>query len=205
MTKGASCSARRRVRLPLRPRAIAATRVARADYDPEIVDDDRCITSPRKNECVGCGNEQHLTRFYVVPYRFRRCFPEAFKQHASHDVVALCLRCRDVVEPAYRLRSRALEASLGPAPAPAVDQEAALRLRALGAAKTLVRDQGRIPAERREYSSWWLVSEIDKKLVLTSPRAARTVTPPNEGGLRPLKPTPQPRRNDEDADAGVPS
>ena len=36
------------------------------DYDPEIVDDDRCITSPRKNECVGCGNEQHLTRFYVV-------------------------------------------------------------------------------------------------------------------------------------------
>ena len=78
------------------------------DYEPEIVDDDRCITSPRKNECVGCGNTQHLTRFYVVPYRFRRCFPEAFKQHSSHDVVALCLRCRDVVEPAYRSRSRAL-------------------------------------------------------------------------------------------------
>ena len=36
------------------------------DYDPDIVDDDRCITSPRKNECVGCGNVQHLTRFYVV-------------------------------------------------------------------------------------------------------------------------------------------
>ena len=62
------------------------------------------------------------------------------------------MRCRDVVEPAYRLRSRALEAALGPAPAPAVDQEAALRLRAMGAAKTLVRDRsGRIPAERREY------------------------------------------------------
>ena len=36
------------------------------DYDPDIIDDDRCITSPRKNECVGCGNVQHLTRFYVV-------------------------------------------------------------------------------------------------------------------------------------------
>ena len=67
-------------------------------------------------------------------------------------MVALCLRCRDVVEPAYRSRSRALELALGPVPAPAVDQEAALRLRALGAAKTLVRDRsGRIPAARREY------------------------------------------------------
>jgi len=121
------------------------------DYDPDIVDDDRCLTAPRKNECVGCGNQQHLTRFYVVPYRFRRCFPEAFKQHASHDVVALCLRCRDLVEPAYRARSRSLEAALGPAPRAPVDGEAALRLRALGAAKTLVRDQGRIPVERRAY------------------------------------------------------
>ena len=66
-------------------------------------------------------------------------------------MTGLCLRCRDVVEPVYRARSRSLEAALGPAPAPAVDQEAASRLRALGAAKTLVRDQGRIPAERREY------------------------------------------------------
>ncbi len=121
------------------------------DYDPDIVDDDRCLTAPRKNECVGCGNTQHLTRFYVVPYRFRRCFPEAFKQHASHDVVALCLRCRDIVEPFYHRRTRSLEAALGPASPPRVDEEAALRLKAMGAAKTLVRDRGRIPAERREF------------------------------------------------------
>ena len=65
--------------------------------------------------------------------------------------MALCLRCRDLVEPAYRARSRSLEAALGPAPRAPVDGEAALRLRALGAAKTLVRDQGRIPVERRAY------------------------------------------------------
>ena len=87
----------------------------------------------------------------MVPYRFRRCFPEAFKQHASHDVVALCLRCRDLVEPAYHRRTRSLAAALGPASPPRVDEEAALRLKAMGAAKTLVWDQGRIPADRRAY------------------------------------------------------
>lgn len=120
------------------------------DYEPDIVDEDRCLQIPRKNECVGCGATSALTRFYVVPYRFRRCFPEAFKQHASHNVVALCLKCRDVVDPAYHERSQALEASIGPSPAPAVNSEAEARLRAIGAAKTLVRGTG-IPEARRDY------------------------------------------------------
>lgn len=127
----------------------AAGRVV-LDYEPDIVDADRCLQIPRKNECVGCGATSALTRFYVVPYRFRRCFPEAFKQHASHDVVALCLKCRDVVDPAYHERSRALEASIGPSPAPAVNSEAEARLRAIGAAKTLVRGS-QIPEARRDY------------------------------------------------------
>ena len=49
------------------------------------------------------------------------------------------------------------------------------------------------------------VSEIDKKLVLTSPRAARTVTPPNEGGLRPLTPRLNRVGTMKDAKPGVPS
>ncbi|KAJ1448796.1 hypothetical protein M885DRAFT_537784 [Pelagophyceae sp. CCMP2097] len=120
-------------------------------YTPEVADGDGgwLEWNPvmrRKNECVGCGAEFPLTRFYVVPYAFRRCFPVERKSYSSHDVVALCLRCRDVIEPAYRDEERALIARAGGADRPAAPDDAT---RARRAATALLRPGAAIPPVRR--------------------------------------------------------
>lgn len=47
----------------------------------------------RENKCVVCGVKDDLTLHHVVPYAYRRLFPEHLKKHNSHDVVALCIPC----------------------------------------------------------------------------------------------------------------
>ena len=80
-------------------------------YEPDF-DEDPAPVVRKANACVGCGAARPLTRFYVVPYRFRRCFPLAHKSNNSHDVVPLCLACRYPVDRAYRDEERRLEAGL---------------------------------------------------------------------------------------------
>lgn len=46
-----------------------------------------------KNQCVVCGSEDRLTRHHIVPYCYRRFFPQELKQHKSYDVLALCFKC----------------------------------------------------------------------------------------------------------------
>ncbi len=51
-----------------------------------------------ENKCVKCGGEEELTRHHVVPHCYRRHFPEEYKTHNHHDVVALCIDCHDSYE-----------------------------------------------------------------------------------------------------------
>lgn len=52
----------------------------------------------RENICVVCGVEKDLTRHHVVPFSFRRWFPDAIKNHSYHDILILCAKCHDEYE-----------------------------------------------------------------------------------------------------------
>lgn len=50
----------------------------------------------RVDRCVACGvagEAAGLVRHHVVPVALRRHFPREYKEHMSHDVLALCLDC----------------------------------------------------------------------------------------------------------------
>jgi hypothetical protein len=44
----------------------------------------------RLNICVVCGTDQTLTKHHIVPYGYRRFWPEELKSHNWFDVVLLC-------------------------------------------------------------------------------------------------------------------
>lgn len=46
-----------------------------------------------ENKCVDCGTEEDLTRHHVVPFCYRKHFPEEYKSHNHHDVLPLCVEC----------------------------------------------------------------------------------------------------------------
>ena len=45
----------------------------------------------KQNVCVVCGSEENLTRHHIVPYMYRKHFPQHIKSHNSHDVVPICV------------------------------------------------------------------------------------------------------------------
>jgi 5-methylcytosine-specific restriction endonuclease McrA len=51
-----------------------------------------------KNQCVVCGSEENLTRHHVIPYCFRRFFPEKYKSHSHHDLLVVCDDCHHTYE-----------------------------------------------------------------------------------------------------------
>lgn len=59
---------------------------------------DKFYLSERKNLCVCCQTNLNLTRHHIVPYCFRKHFPENIKQYSSHDIVALCKECHNKYE-----------------------------------------------------------------------------------------------------------
>eukprot|EP00747_Dinoflagellata_sp_TGD_P051077 gnl/TRDRNA2_/TRDRNA2_147143_c0_seq2.p1 gnl/TRDRNA2_/TRDRNA2_147143_c0~~gnl/TRDRNA2_/TRDRNA2_147143_c0_seq2.p1 ORF type:complete len:303 (+),score=37.18 gnl/TRDRNA2_/TRDRNA2_147143_c0_seq2:122-1030(+) len=61
---------------------------------------DEFYLQDRLNCCVGCGTGDRLVRFYVVPHSFRRLLPQHLKEHESHDIVLLCVRCFTVASQA---------------------------------------------------------------------------------------------------------
>lgn len=54
---------------------------------------DNYALSEKMNKCVVCGRENDLTRHHIVPYTYRKHFPEQIKSHNSHDVVPICSKC----------------------------------------------------------------------------------------------------------------
>lgn len=51
-----------------------------------------------QNRCVNCGSEEFLTRHHVVPYCYRKYFPNEIKSHNFHDVLSMCVECHDKYE-----------------------------------------------------------------------------------------------------------
>lgn len=47
----------------------------------------------KENVCVVCGSKESYVRKQVVPKEYRRYFPPSLKDHASHDVLLLCMSC----------------------------------------------------------------------------------------------------------------
>ena len=52
----------------------------------------------RQNICVCCGTHEQLTKHHVVPYCYRRFFPERLKNHTAYDVLPLCYECHEKYE-----------------------------------------------------------------------------------------------------------
>jgi len=53
---------------------------------------DEYYLGQKENRCVVCGTNDLsvLTKHHIVPYEYRKHFPLEFKQHSSHDIVAIC-------------------------------------------------------------------------------------------------------------------
>eukprot|EP01083_Nonionella_stella_P011589 32879_1 len=57
---------------------------------------DKFYQTLKKNECVVCGTETCLVKYYIVPQSYRKHFPLSIKAHSSHDIVLLCHDCHQV-------------------------------------------------------------------------------------------------------------
>lgn len=47
----------------------------------------------KENICVVCGAKESYVRKQVVPKEYRRYFPPSLKDHASHDILLMCMPC----------------------------------------------------------------------------------------------------------------
>jgi len=59
---------------------------------------DDYFLSVKNNICVVCGCSDELTRHHVIPYCYRRYFPEDVKSHNSYDIVLLCIEHHEEYE-----------------------------------------------------------------------------------------------------------
>jgi hypothetical protein len=59
---------------------------------------DEYYLASKRNECVVCGSQTDLSRHHVVPYLYRRFFPEEIKDHSYHDILLLCCECHERYE-----------------------------------------------------------------------------------------------------------
>jgi len=54
----------------------------------------------RNNKCVVCGDEnlEQLTRHHIIPYEYRKYFPDNLKAHNAIYIVPLCRSCHEIYE-----------------------------------------------------------------------------------------------------------
>lgn len=59
------------------------------------------------NNCVCCNSTSFLNRHHVVPYCYRKFFPQEYKARCSYDVLPLCITCHSKYEnEALKLKKR---------------------------------------------------------------------------------------------------
>jgi exonuclease 3'-5' domain-containing protein 2 len=83
-----------------------------AELEPDLTDTIRLKFKPnglgwagdhyylqdRENKCCCCGSSNKLTKHHVVPYCYRREFPEDIKNSNYYDVLPLCIDCHTIYE-----------------------------------------------------------------------------------------------------------
>jgi exonuclease 3'-5' domain-containing protein 2 len=63
-------------------------------FEPKGIGDlhlSKAYENNKQNLCVVCGCEDNLTKHHIVPYQYRKHFPEAFKSHNHFDVLPVCI------------------------------------------------------------------------------------------------------------------
>jgi hypothetical protein len=65
---------------------------------------DQYYLAEKANRCAVCGDTHQYLRHSVVPPTYRQHFPEAMKSHLSHDIVLLCVPCKQTINSAVHAR-----------------------------------------------------------------------------------------------------
>jgi len=115
----------------------------------------------RQNICVSCGRVDQLTKHHVVPYCYRRFFPEHLKNHTAYDVLPLCYECHETYEGfAHQFKKQLTnEFAIPKEKARIVDTE--LKNVCL-AASALLKHKDYIPEERYNYLIGIIAKYYDK-------------------------------------------
>ncbi len=111
---------------------------------------DEFYLAAKENMCVVCGNGSQFVRHSIVPHAFRSLFPEKHKSHSSHDIVLLCPVCHQHTQPLMAGLRKQIFRELNivpPVVRPPPDRLALQR--AVGLARSLLKNGERMPAERR--------------------------------------------------------
>lgn len=70
---------------------------------------DHYYLQDRENKCCSCGSNEKLTKHHVVPYCYRREFPENIKNSNYYDVLPLCVDCHTIYEKYATEKKKELE------------------------------------------------------------------------------------------------
>lgn len=139
-------------------------RVIRLNFTPNGLGylDDHFYLQERKNNCVCCGSEQNLSKHHVVPYCYRKFFPELAKDHNYHDVLPLCIECHNLYETkhSYQMRVQLAKKYEAPLQGLGLNGVDAVQSRAIKAAHCLAMYGDVIPAHRKQE----LLSRIENYL-----------------------------------------
>lgn len=103
---------------------------------------DAYYLAEKENVCVVCGSQEDLTKHHALPRCFRKHFPSYLKRYDSHDVLLVCRLCHEQ----YEVHATELKKKLvGCTNVTSMQEEDLSHIRAIKAAKTLVRYGDKIP------------------------------------------------------------
>lgn len=111
------------------------------------------------DQCVVCGTKENLTKHHVVPYQYRKHFPNNKKTHTHFDVLCVCGECHDNYETEATKLNKKLAESYGIELTSPMDEDEKRFLKVLSYVKALQSHADNIPEDRREImldfiSSW---------------------------------------------------
>lgn len=117
---------------------------------------------PRKNRCVVCGTDSDLSRYHLIPKAYQKYFAVELKAHRSHDIVLLCVDCHEISNRAVMHLKRCIARELcAPLQGEGLYEPSQEERSVVKAATALLRDDGKIPADRiallrSTVYDWWI-------------------------------------------------
>tara|TARA_R110000824_G_scaffold218435_1_gene405030 strand:- start:5020 stop:5802 length:783 start_codon:yes stop_codon:yes gene_type:complete len=116
---------------------------------------------PRKNLCVVCGTEDLnvLTRHHIVPYEYRKYFPEKEKSNNSAFIVPICRKCHDEYEEIANKHKKKIAIRFD---APLNGDKRNIKIKATAALNTILNYGEKLPAERMSIMRQRVIDFIEK-------------------------------------------